>query len=309
MTEVKVFDSAGKWIQTIGRKGGGPGEFEALGLVYEGPGDTIVTFEPYTQRVQVFDPDLEFVSLDLLVTPEGQAFSWVQGVLGDGSLLVSATVPDKAWRNELTARSRVRLSRAPRRKGTWDSIHEFTGGPQLRHPDYANSTWGSVLFASSPSYDSRGDAVVFATGDRAEIEVRGQDGRLRSILRRVDRPRSVSGAEFERALIQRFTGTDTLIRNRMIGRVRRASTSRIRPPIESVYLGADGRIWATYGDPTIGERPMATVFDPAGKWEADLEMPSGRILEVEADGVLISAPPDDDGFHHLRYYRLIRRPP
>ena len=43
--EIRVFDSAGRWLSTIGRKGGGPGEFESLGILLAGPGDTLLTYE------------------------------------------------------------------------------------------------------------------------------------------------------------------------------------------------------------------------------------------------------------------------
>lgn len=57
----EVFDSAGKHILTLGRKGKGPGEFEIVSAVAIGPADSVALLDPLNGRVQIFDPDLRFV--------------------------------------------------------------------------------------------------------------------------------------------------------------------------------------------------------------------------------------------------------
>ena len=68
MSDVRVFDSIGRWVRTVDRQGAGPGEFEALGFVYRGPGDSVVTFEPGTQRLQRRTPAVEFRRLTTLIS-------------------------------------------------------------------------------------------------------------------------------------------------------------------------------------------------------------------------------------------------
>ena len=42
MTEMHLFDAGGKWLRTVGRRGAGPGEFEALGfLLNSSAGDEV----------------------------------------------------------------------------------------------------------------------------------------------------------------------------------------------------------------------------------------------------------------------------
>ena len=61
-SELRVFDSTGKYLYAIGRKGQGPGEFVSLGMVWRLPGDTLVAMDYQLRRFSVFVPSGEFVS-------------------------------------------------------------------------------------------------------------------------------------------------------------------------------------------------------------------------------------------------------
>lgn len=74
-----------------------------------------------------------------------------------------------------------------------------------------------------------------------------------------------------------------------------------------MWLAGDGRLWATFGEPAIGEPVHASVFDSLGRWESDVALPDGvQINQIDTDG-LLGTFEDEDGFRHLRFYRF--RPP
>lgn len=56
---IKLFDSAGTFIRTIGRRGGGPGEYEAVFLAVRG--GHLVVHDPQQGRTSVFDTSGTFV--------------------------------------------------------------------------------------------------------------------------------------------------------------------------------------------------------------------------------------------------------
>ena len=73
-----------------------------------------------------------------------------------------------------------------------------------------------------------------------------------------------------------------------------------------MWLAGDGRIWATFGEPAIGEPVQASVFDSLGRWESDVALPVGiQINQIDSDG-LLGTFKDEDGFRHLRFYRFRR---
>jgi hypothetical protein len=57
--QIAVFDADGRFLRTIGHKGGGPGEFEEIRRLHVGPGDSLYVSHDFT-RLSVFTPELEF---------------------------------------------------------------------------------------------------------------------------------------------------------------------------------------------------------------------------------------------------------
>lgn len=55
LAQVKLYDSTGKFVRAIGRRGDGPGEFRQVGEVCIARGDTIVVASLLDRRVEAFD--------------------------------------------------------------------------------------------------------------------------------------------------------------------------------------------------------------------------------------------------------------
>ncbi len=72
-TEIKVFDAEGRFLNTIGRSGGGPGEFRGVATVHSTAGDTVHVFDETNLRHTVFSPNYGFVrSNPLQIAPNTQ---------------------------------------------------------------------------------------------------------------------------------------------------------------------------------------------------------------------------------------------
>lgn len=59
--EIRVFDSTGVFLQTIGRRGRGPGEFSMAWALSIGPGDTLTVLDDGAMRYSIFAPDGTFI--------------------------------------------------------------------------------------------------------------------------------------------------------------------------------------------------------------------------------------------------------
>lgn len=58
---IAVFDAAGRFLQRIGRKGPGPGEFRFRPTMLFGPGDSLYAVDVIERRIAVFSPQYKLV--------------------------------------------------------------------------------------------------------------------------------------------------------------------------------------------------------------------------------------------------------
>jgi hypothetical protein len=59
--QAAVYDSAGRFLQIIGRNGKGPGEYKGASAIAIGRGDSIYIHDAGLQRISVFSPTFEYV--------------------------------------------------------------------------------------------------------------------------------------------------------------------------------------------------------------------------------------------------------
>ncbi len=83
----KVFDSSGRHLATVGRRGEGPGEFASPSGISVGPGDSVFVGDTERGLISVFSPDYEWVR-DVRISPSWQVNSMVPR--SDGTLVVAA---------------------------------------------------------------------------------------------------------------------------------------------------------------------------------------------------------------------------
>jgi hypothetical protein len=91
---VWVFDTAGTFLRTFGRRGDGPGEYRAIGRMVFLPGDTLEVYDSGLRRKTVLAPDLSVTG-----TNRFEVASYNGGVfLGDGRVVVNdhRTTPEQA---------------------------------------------------------------------------------------------------------------------------------------------------------------------------------------------------------------------
>lgn len=86
--DFKVFSPSGEYLKTVGRAGGGPGEFLGLSFVRPGPEDSLHMVDLLNMRWSVFSPDHEYVRSAQLGVPVYMQLH----LLPDGRGLFSAPV-------------------------------------------------------------------------------------------------------------------------------------------------------------------------------------------------------------------------
>jgi len=89
--QIYLYDSAGTYLRAIGHRGGGPGEFKALGPIYGLPGDSLAGYDGGADRLNLYTPQGDFVRVVALTALSGDSIFpldvwlhqrfWVHGAL------------------------------------------------------------------------------------------------------------------------------------------------------------------------------------------------------------------------------------
>ncbi len=194
---VRVFDSQGKFLRTIGRKGSGPGELTAATALFVTAGDTLLVADVAAGRLLRFGTDGSPRGAVEMSMSNGLSVKWIER--DDGSLVVQTRPFDIG---AITAAARAGGSRGPgvpaapdgsppvdrlivrTASGTVvDTLMMLPGGQTMQVGGRAGIT--TRIFAAEPMWSiSRDGGVFFGVNDEYSINVYDSSGVLKRIVRR-----------------------------------------------------------------------------------------------------------------------------
>ena len=260
--EVRVFDRDGRHVRSIGRKGGGPGEFAEPALAEIGPHGDLWVVDPDNNRVSVFDSSGAY--RDAHPVPGGFVIlPWPGGFGRDGSYYYP--VPDASdgdFRTKL-----VRYDAAMQPVDTLTPPRDPVQRDYFEIRDEGRFMRAAIPFSGSfqSRLSPRGTFWGFFTGDYRLFELSPDGDTLRTITRAFD-PLPVTAADREEARkrLEWFT--------RQGGEVDWARLPDHKPAASAFAFDDDGRVWVwpvTEGAP--GE--ALDVFDAGGRYLGRVRSP------------------------------------
>ena len=290
-SEVLVFDSAGRHIDTWGGAGAGPGEFGRLEWLASRPPDSLAAGDARLRRVTMFDPDGIFVrSLEGAVGGGGSSSSIPPrplGLFADGSIIAAFFEP-VATAVEGPVRPEVEVVVIPpsgeglHSVGTWPgdelSLFRQDGLLQAVAPPF-----GRRLHISA-----RSDGLW--VGDDASWEVRGysSEGQLRTIVRALVSPGLVSDDLLEQRIAEKYRGrvSDAASLARLTRDQRRIAHHTTMPSLGTVVgMTGGGVAVGEYQWNTASPRAWFMVDSMGGVSAIDLP-PALEVKRVGPDWVI-----------------------
>ncbi len=279
-SEVRFYDARGERLNTVGRRGSGPGEFEQIASLSVGPGDSLLVFDRSTRRLSVLAPTGEMVRSAMIDLGQGTLATRMIGALPDGRLLVS---PARSGR-EPTSSGPVRDSvdlRVVVPDGSVSVVGRFPGSEAVLDVQTQNGQVISVNIAAVPfGRSSRFGAVdslaVVAPSDHYEVDLYSPSGRLVRRLRREHTPEPVTAADLAADLDRAgLPNEDARVRYRKF--LAKTPIPKTKPAYDRVMPGANGELWVRdYLGPDHRTRPGRwTVFDRGGAWLTTVDLPAG----------------------------------
>jgi len=312
---IRYYDRSGRHLTDAGGRGGGPGEFGSLSGIYRMPGDSVAGWDVLAKRLSVFDDNGAF---GRAVTPDrvtGMSAS-LRGVFADGSAVVSPGKTAQALQTLEPGEYRdpVVYLRFASGGAFLDTIAVAPGTESVAYRE--ETTFGNdpILFGRNHYVALGGDRFYAGDSDALQVTMSTPDGTPLRIIRRAGTPRAVTPADLEEA---RRLAAESAQRGRLMlaqalgrpvaepdptGYVHRETY----PAFNRLLVDAEGHLWVRAYPAPGAEARTWSVFDPAGRWLGDVEMPERfEVFEIGGDYVL-GRWQDEDDVHYIRVYPLVK---
>lgn len=281
LSEVRIFDQSGAWVNTIGREGEGPGEFrrpQDLNLMADG---TVGVVQPRPSKMILLTPTGDPAG-EYTITPRGEGFAALSSAATTGdniAILYNVGNPD---REEQKFTRTTRLSVFDGEGNEIREVIKTVTESSFSNREYAEKDWFGFDRAWSASRE--GTIAVRTSLTDYAVGVWNADGTVRHVIRRASEPVARSSEEIDRIAARWEAG---------IGRWVQNPEFDILPnwyPVEDVVAREDGTIWvrSARGTRERAEGELATfdVFDPAGRFVRQIRM-NGE-FDPENDGLFIA---------------------
>jgi hypothetical protein len=310
--QLRVFDRTGRFVRVIGRKGGGPGEFQWLAWV-RARRDTIQAYDPVAKRVSKFNVNGRLLSeshlrISSITRPT------VLGPFKDGSYIAADAGANGPAGREAAAGARkytFTFYRLGSTENEAKKLFEVSGADLFRIIDASDGP--PLSFDSKPAFgrdihfSSSEDRIYAALNDSYVIPIYDVQGRRTGEISKKAVPRTVTAEEVRKytaAVVA--TSSKPMFAQYSKEALAKAGAAKTFPAFGAIKVDRVQRVWVgEYALP--GQQPRTwTVFGKNGELIANAVLPAGvEVLDIGEDYVL-GKMHDDLDVEYVAMYRLNR---
>lgn len=311
---IRVYDLNGRLLRSLGRRGSGAGEFQALQWIAPA-GDSILAFDLVTRRLTMFGAGgrIRTASLD----NSGAVVTAPLGRFADGSLLVASggpTFPFAGLEGEVQ-RDSAQLLRYDADGDVSDTIASVRWTESF---GVAIGEEGRRFLAPMPRpYGPRTSALVVAgnvvvgEADRHQLRVYGPDGVLRRIVRRERTPLPVTPeaiAAFKEAQRRGISsgGAQAEVDAALARALDSAPYPASLPAYDRVLGDGEANLWVLDFALRRDQPETWNVFDPDGRWLGTVVTPARFRVEQVGNNWILGVWRDAEDAEHVRMYSIVK---
>jgi hypothetical protein len=270
---IKVFDSLGNYVNTIGKKGQGPGEMQYPAFISITPRNEIVIEDPAVRRLTLYSLEGEY--LKNISTAGGLVVKVKIDSLGNVIGTMAVREEDNLCYELVKCDPELNKL--------------FTiGTSPLPKPGKYNPFMPMMVWALADN-----DRIVFGYPEEYEIKILDAEGKAEMrILRNYD-PVAVTEEEIEEIKKERKGSPDN----------RELDMASHHPAYRWIIVDDVNNLWVrTWEKPPIGEGFYYDVFDIEGKYIA--KVPLEQTPLVFKKGKLYTVEEDEEGFQVVKRYKV-----
>lgn len=310
--EIRLFDSQGRHLRSVGRRGQGPGEFQAISGLFAERGDSLVAYDQVQRRatiVPLSGGEVRVVRSQAIPRTRGSfapfgAFSGGRLVLyNPGSGFRPDLAPGLQWDTTevvviepADGASRL-IARLPSRQ-----LYVLPGGDRrVLAPAHV------AVMATTR------DGFYWGSSDRYELRYFDADGVLRRILRRPTEARAVDAGMIRTWIADQLAEVRKHEGEAAISRYQQsfdeAAFGERVPLFERAFVDGDGQLWIGSSDwPSPRSAPVRwSVFGTSGGWLGDLEVPAQLQVLDSRNGLVLGVWQEDGEAPFVQVHRLLQR--
>lgn len=297
--QFKVFDGSGRFIRTVGRRGGGPGEMQRATGIAQMPDGRLLVVDMAGARISAFDTAGRYLA-GHPITGGFTLIPWPGGV--DRSGFFYNAVPrivDSEFTVALVRYDSVLTPLDTLFPPQWESQEYF------EHRRGDSFTRAAVPYTSSLNWQltKDGDFWSLLTGPYELVRQNGSGDTLRTVTKPFT-PVAVSSEEKDSAVARLKWFSDEG------GTVDRGRIPDTKPAALGFLVAEDGHLWvsATTADTSDVNR-VFEIFDPDGRYLGGLRLPFPmlpRPLPLVRGDRLIAVTEDADGVPYVVRARIVK---
>lgn len=290
---VLFFDSSGRKVRGVGRRGRGPGEFAQIAWLGQCGPDSVVVWDRMLGRFTVIDSTGNVIRQYRPADPDPAIIACSRG--GTYATLATPDMPAVATQTGESPHYRAPLALLDARGAI---VRQLGLAPVGESRPLGKLTQIAVS----------ADRLYMGTQDSAWIDVLSLDGRLLLTLPVGGARRRVTLKHYEHtadALVASYS--DANERKAMREWVLKTPMPEYLPPYGPLVVDPDGRLWVQLSFPGDSETVLRAVSN-GGSVLAEVHLPLDlRVFEVGRDYVIGAYEEEETGEPHLALYRLASR--
>ena len=291
---IRIFSPSGQLVRTIGRSGGGPGEFSDPGGLYLLEGDTLALWDLTTRRITLFDFEGNLAATERVRGPRSliagalsghhlvtfvDIGGFTEGVLKGDPFYLSVVGFDGTKKDSIGPFEARRMFMV--RRGLFRLFLDYILDPR--------------------TYVAAADKF-FAVGNSSSDSVMLYDtsAQLRAVLRVPSAVRATTPADVQDYVDRLASGGASRIdqqwREAHLEMVETVEIPKTLPRFADVRVDGDGHVWVMEYPTPDQSRHMWYVFDSEGAWLGEVLGPdrSERVLHIGQSRLLTLARGDLD---------------
>ncbi|MET0395983.1 MAG: hypothetical protein ABW277_04095 [Longimicrobiaceae bacterium] len=303
--DVRWYDARGRHVRTVGRKGGGPGEFTRIGWI-QAVGDSLAVGDGGASRVTILGPDGAVLRTTAMVDDTSGRRPRPVAALPGGAVLASLGAPFDPARAATGARDSVTYLRQAPDGAPPTVLGRFPGTEQVVRVAENSVSIMDVPFGRRDHVAVRGDGFYAGSADRTEVGRYDARGRLVGLVRWGSTPRPVTPADVAVYRERALAGADPAARPGMQRMLADLPYPKAMPAYARILVDRAGALWVQEYSPSEEDPVRWTVFDADERQLGTLTLPPRFRLTDAGPDYAVGVGRDDMDVEQVQVYRLDR---